>query len=153
MSSYDFEQDLRDRMRERAAVIDRTISPAAPLRTLLAARSATSRARMSARLGIALAVATVAAATVAVLALATISGPPLSHGLAPNSPLSSVTPSARPPITTLAPTPSPSTEPSEPTKSPPPTVSAGVLKVAVASAQGDASTVAIGGGPAASLWR
>lgn len=59
MSAYDFEQVLRDRMRERAADIDRSVGSAPPLRTLLAGRRTAVRPRMSTGLRLALAVATV----------------------------------------------------------------------------------------------
>lgn len=155
MSAHDFERTLRDQMRAHAAELDRTVSPALPLRTLLADRRTAGRPKMSTGLRLALSVATVAAATVAVLALAVISGSPLTQRLPQSCPLSSVTPSPRPPITTISPSPSPSPSisPAEPTKSPPPTVLAGVPTVLVAPTQGDGLLLAAGGGQTASFWR
>jgi len=113
MSADDFERTLRDRMKVRAAELDRTFGEPRPLRTLLAGRATARRPRIFTRFRVAFAVATVAAATAAVLALALISGSPSATRLPSISPVSSVTPTPLPPLPPLPPlltiAPSPST--------------------------------------------
>ena len=119
MSELDFERNLRDRMRERAAEMDRTARPAPPLRTLLAGGRSAPRRSFS-RVRLAVAAAAVAAAAAAVLAIAQIAGGPANHGLSGGSPLLSVTPTPSPALVTLSP--SPSTPAPDPAESPSPTV-------------------------------
>jgi hypothetical protein len=150
VSTYGFERTLRDQMKAHAAELDRMLGPAPQLRTLLSDRRTAGRPRRFTSFRLSLAVAAVAAATVAVVVLALIFGSPLAQPLPDSSPLSSVTPSALP-LVTLSPL--PSLSPAEPTNSPPPTVSAGAPTVLVAPVQGDGVLWASGGGYTASIWR
>lgn len=136
MSADNFERAFRERMRARAAELDRTVRPAPPLQTLLASQRPGGRPEGRTRLRLALTVA-----GVAVLAMVAVSGS-LWLGQRPGSgPLSSVTPSSSPSLATPSPslataspslaTASPSPSTSNPAWSPQPPASeasVGVLR-------------------------